>query len=124
LQAFDDTPRKRVVAIVGFVDDEGEVAAQVAERHIPRQLARQGLLDIEEALCQRRQSQVARQSAHQRLQTRNFGILLIGIESDVKVGYKTAQRRCDIRKAIPILDRVSAQLELEVAATGLLDDLF
>src|SRR6185295_17412279 len=105
------SPGEGVVAVVGLVDDE-VARCERTQRRLPRQAARQGLLDIEQLRRNRGQLLVALESGDQAIERRTFGILLVGIERDDVVVGKGRKLSSDTDQAARVGVWIAGQLEL------------
>src|SRR5258706_1215806 len=76
--------RKRLIGIVGFVDDE-IAAGERAKRRLPGDLARHRLLEVQEFCRDRPQRAVAVETIDECAQACEGGILLVGIQRDAIV---------------------------------------
>ncbi len=90
--------RKRVVARVCLVDDEGEALAEIAKRQIEGQLARQRLLDIKKMLRDGLERLVIEQRIDERRQRFRRRILLVGVEREPVIDAKLSER---LRRSSP-----------------------
>jgi hypothetical protein len=106
--------RKRIVGIVGLVDDEAAAGERTQGRSFC-DVARHRLLDIEQLCRNRLQRVVAIEAINQRAQRGEIGILLVGIQRDAIIISQRDELPADPDQAITVMRGIAVELELEIA---------
>ena len=96
--------RKRVIARIRFIDDEGEALANVAKRQCPGHLARQRLLDIKKMLRHGLERLVIEQRVGQGRQRLVRRILLVGVEGEPVIDAQIVERLDDLDQPVAVGD--------------------